>query len=143
MMPMMISNSVWSWFGQRRACRKRATEILDKVGLGHRLKHRPRELSGGEMQRAAIARALVNHPRVLLADEPTGNLDADTGAQIVQLLRDLNRKEGLTIIMVTHNLEIAAETDRVVRHGFGPGRGGKAGARTIHRQHPRELRAYQ
>jgi lipoprotein-releasing system ATP-binding protein len=89
--------------------------ILEKVGLGHRLKHRPRELSGGEMQRAAIARALVNHPRVLLADEPTGNLDADTGSQIVQLLRDLNRKEGLTIIMVTHNLEIAHETDRVVR----------------------------
>jgi lipoprotein-releasing system ATP-binding protein len=115
MMPMMISNSVWSWFGQRRACRKRAAEILDKVGLSHRLTHRPRELSGGEMQRAAIARALVNHPRVLLADEPTGNLDADTGAQIVRLLRDLNRKEGLTIIMVTHNLEIAAETDRVVR----------------------------
>jgi lipoprotein-releasing system ATP-binding protein len=115
MVPMMISNSVWSWFGNRARFRKRAMAILEKVGLGHRLKHRPRELSGGEMQRAAIARALVNHPRVLLADEPTGNLDADTGSQIVQLLRDLNRKEGLTIIMVTHNLEIAHETDRVVR----------------------------
>lgn len=64
---------------------------------------------------AAIARALINHPRVLLADEPTGNLDAATGAEIVRLLRDLNRQEGLTIIMVTHNLDIAAESDRVVR----------------------------
>jgi lipoprotein-releasing system ATP-binding protein len=67
------------------------------------------------MQRAAIARALVNRPRVLLADEPTGNLDADTGADIVRLLRDLNRQEGLTIVMVTHNLELVGETDRVVR----------------------------
>ena len=67
------------------------------------------------MQRAAIARALINRPRILLADEPTGNLDADTGAHIVRLLRDLNRNDGLTIIMVTHNLDIVAETDRVVR----------------------------
>jgi lipoprotein-releasing system ATP-binding protein len=71
------------------------------------------------MQRAAIARALVNRPRVLLADEPTGNLDAGTGGEIVRLLRDLNRQEGLTIIMVTHNLEIIAETDRVVRLAAG------------------------
>jgi lipoprotein-releasing system ATP-binding protein len=86
------------------------------------------------MQRAAIARALVNRPRVLLADEPTGNLDADTGAGIARLLRDLNRQDGLTIIMVTHNLDLVGETDRVVRlvagrveealspaHGLGPG----------------------
>ena len=71
------------------------------------------------MQRAAIARALINQPRILLADEPTGNLDADTGAEIVRLLRDLNQQEGLTIIMVTHNLDIVAETDRVVR--WSPG----------------------
>jgi lipoprotein-releasing system ATP-binding protein len=115
LMPQMIEQSVLGWWGRRRELRKRGADILERVGLGHRLRHKPRELSGGEMQRAAIARALVNRPRVLLADEPTGNLDADTGADIVRLLRDLNRQEGLTIVMVTHNLELVGETDRVVR----------------------------
>jgi lipoprotein-releasing system ATP-binding protein len=115
LVPHMIAASLTGWWKQRRALKKRATDLLERVGLAHRLRHRPRELSGGEMQRAAIARALVNDPRILLADEPTGNLDAETGAQIVQLLRDLNRAQGLTIIMVTHNLEMAAESDRVVR----------------------------
>jgi lipoprotein-releasing system ATP-binding protein len=115
LVPMMIQHSLWSWLGKRRGLRKRAAELLDRVGLAHRLKHRPKELSGGEMQRAAIARALINQPRVLLADEPTGNLDAETGQHIVSLLRDLNRADGLTIVMVTHNLELAHETDRIVR----------------------------
>jgi lipoprotein-releasing system ATP-binding protein len=115
LVPSMIAHSVWDWWGRRQGLRRRGTELLERVGLAHRLKHRPRELSGGEMQRAAIARALINQPRILLADEPTGNLDAATGAEIVQLLRDLNQREGLTIIMVTHNLEIVASTDRVVR----------------------------
>jgi lipoprotein-releasing system ATP-binding protein len=115
LMPQLISHSVGSWLWNRRALRRRATDLLERVGLRHRLKHRPRELSGGEMQRAAIARALVNEPRVLLADEPTGNLDSANGTQIIQLLRDLNRQSGLTIVMVTHNLEIVHETDRVVR----------------------------
>jgi lipoprotein-releasing system ATP-binding protein len=115
LMPKMIALPVRGWFRERRALKQSATELLDRVGLGHRLHHKPRELSGGEMQRAAIARALINRPRVLLADEPTGNLDADKGVEIVRLLRDLNRQEQLTIIMVTHNMEIVANTDRVVR----------------------------
>jgi lipoprotein-releasing system ATP-binding protein len=115
LMPQMIAHSVWGWLRRGRVLKKRAAELLERVGLGHRLKHRPQELSGGEMQRAAIARALINRPRILLADEPTGNLDAGTGTEIVHLLRDLNRGEGLTIIMVTHNLDIVAETDRMVR----------------------------
>jgi lipoprotein-releasing system ATP-binding protein len=119
LVPQMIAHSLTSWFGQGRALRQRATELLERVGLGHRLKHRPVELSGGELQRAAIARALINEPRILLADEPTGNLDADTGTDIVRLLRDLNRASGLTIIMVTHNLDIIAETDRMVRLAEG------------------------
>lgn len=113
--PAMITHSVWSWWGQRRRLREQAKEMLEKVGLSHRLTHRPRELSGGEMQRAAIARALINRPRILLADEPTGNLDAANGQHIMQLLRDLNHKEGLTIVMVTHNLDLVHDTDRVVR----------------------------
>jgi lipoprotein-releasing system ATP-binding protein len=115
LVPQMIGHSVWSWLRRRRAIHRRGEELLERVGLSHRRRHRPRELSGGEMQRAAIARALVNQPEILLADEPTGNLDASTGGEIVRLLRDLNRCDGLTIIMVTHNLDIVAETDRVVR----------------------------
>src|SRR5437879_5047550 len=119
LMPQMIRCSAWSWWRAKRALRQHATSLLDRLGLGHRLKHRPSELSGGEMQRAAIARALVNRPRVLLADEPTGNLDSGNGQQIMQLLRDLNRSEGLTIVMVTHNLDLVADTDRVVRLADG------------------------
>jgi lipoprotein-releasing system ATP-binding protein len=115
LMPQMIGHTVRGWLSRRRELRTRAAELLERVGLGHRAHHRPRELSGGEMQRAAIARALVNRPRILLADEPTGNLDAENGNEIVRLLRDLNRQEGLTIIMVTHNVDLVAPTDRVVR----------------------------
>ncbi|MEE9212487.1 MAG: ABC transporter ATP-binding protein [Phycisphaeraceae bacterium] len=111
MIPAMIGRSVFHWPGTRAKMRKCATQLLERVGLGERLRHRPAKLSGGERQRVAIARALINDPDVLLPDEPTGNLDADTGAQILEVLRDLHRG-GQTIVMVTHDARIAAAADR-------------------------------
>lgn len=118
-MPLMVRHSLLGWLRHRRAHLRAAEALIERVGLAHRKNHRPRELSGGEMQRAAIARALVARPRLLLADEPTGNLDAAAGIEIMRLLGDLNRQEGLTIIMVTHNLEIAARAQRVVKMAEG------------------------
>jgi lipoprotein-releasing system ATP-binding protein len=115
----MITHGVWDFMRHRRRHRRRAMELLEMVGLGHRLKHRPRELSGGEMQRAAIARALVAQPDLLLADEPTGNLDQTTGQEIIRILRTLNRQQNLTIVMVTHDLAIADQADRIVRLAGG------------------------
>lgn len=117
--PLMIGKSVWGFLRRRRAYRRAAERLLALVGLSHRLKHRPRELSGGEMQRAAIARALIAGPDVLLADEPTGNLDRATGQEILELLCSLNRQENLTIVMVTHDLAIAERADRMVRLADG------------------------
>ncbi|WP_406699699.1 ABC transporter ATP-binding protein [Singulisphaera sp. Ch08] len=119
MMPQMIRHGLWSYLGQRDRIRREATALLERVGLGHRLHHLPTELSGGEMQRTAIARALAGNPEVLLADEPTGNLDAATGQGVLELLRDLNRERGLTMIMVTHDHQIALQADRVVRLAQG------------------------
>ncbi len=113
--PLMIAQATLPYLCNRRRHRATATEILEMVGLDHRLKHKPRELSGGEMQRAAIARALIARPDLLLADEPTGNLDHETGRDIIKILRTLNRRQNLTIVMVTHDLEIAGQADRVVR----------------------------
>jgi putative ABC transport system ATP-binding protein len=98
----------------RRERRERAGQILDRVGLGHRLGHRPNELSGGERQRASIARALINDPRIILADEPTGNLDSATGREIMGLLDGLSR-QGKTIILVTHDAGVAAHARRTIQ----------------------------
>ncbi|MEI7556054.1 ABC transporter ATP-binding protein [Candidatus Chlorohelix sp.] len=93
---------------------KRATELLTMVGLGHRLKHKPKELSGGEQQRVAIARALANQPAILLGDEPTGNLDSERGQEILELIFKLREELGLTVILVTHDPKVAARADRVL-----------------------------
>ena len=113
--PLMIRHSIWGYWQRRREYQDRAREMIDRVGLGHRLTHRPSELSGGEMQRAAIARSLVARPEILLADEPTGNLDQSTGRGIIELIAKLNEQERLTIIMVTHDQLIAAEAHRTVK----------------------------
>ncbi|MHB8898689.1 MAG: ABC transporter ATP-binding protein [Thermoguttaceae bacterium] len=112
--PLMIGHSVYGYFRRRRQIQNQAKDLLQLVGLSHRLRHKPRELSGGEMQRAAIARALVSNPQVLLADEPTGNLDYASGREILELLRRLNAEQNLTIVMVTHDLGIAQLADRSV-----------------------------
>ena len=115
LLPAMIAAPLRSAWIRRRDDRQRARELLDLVGLSHRLTHRPRELSGGEMQRAAIARSLMNQPQILLADEPTGNLDRQTGLQILQLLQSLNQDHKLTIVMVTHDPASAQRAHRVVQ----------------------------
>ena len=94
--------------------KKRAEILLRKVGLDHRLDHKPSELSGGERQRVAIARSLANDPEVILADEPTGNLDTKTGEQILALLQELHKKEGKTLIIVTHDDYIAKKAERII-----------------------------
>jgi putative ABC transport system ATP-binding protein len=97
---------------RRRERRRRARALLERVGLGHRLYHRPNQLSGGEQQRVAVARALINRPTLILADEPTGNLDTATSREILSLLKELNREEGITLLVITHEAEIAQTAGR-------------------------------
>ncbi len=110
----MVEHSWLSFKSHRTSLRQRAIEVLKQLGMEHRLKHKPNQLSGGERQRVAIARALMNNPRVLFADEPTGNLDAETGRQIMAVLENLHRNHGQTIAMVTHDRTIARQADRVL-----------------------------
>jgi putative ABC transport system ATP-binding protein len=98
----------------RRQRKQQATELLQRVGLGNRLDHKPNQLSGGQQQRVAIARALVNRPSILLCDEPTGNLDTRTSREIMAFIRALNEREGITVILVTHDLEVARRTKRAL-----------------------------
>ena len=113
MLPGLLSG------GPQAKLRARAVELLETVGLGGRTHHRPDELSGGEMQRVAVARALLSEPAVLLADEPTGNLDSRTGVEVLRLLREATRVRGLTVVMVTHDLNAAAVGDRILRLADG------------------------
>ncbi len=107
-------------YGGGKDGRQRSISALEKVGLGHRLKHRPVELSGGEQQRVGIARALVKNPSIILADEPTGNLDTQSGNDIMAILHQLHQDDGITVLIVTHDPDVAASTDRIVsmRDGY-------------------------
>jgi lipoprotein-releasing system ATP-binding protein len=114
LVPQMVRDNIWSYFKNRKQHRERAIQLLEMVGLGHRLTHKPNQLSGGEMQRTAIARALVSRPSILLADEPTGNLDSENGREVIETLRTLQREENLTVVMVTHDVALAEKADKII-----------------------------
>lgn len=111
---------------------QRGRYLLERMGLGHRMNHRPAELSGGEQQRVAIARALLQEPALVLADEPTGNLDTHTSLEVFALLKELNREEGMTVILATHNLSLAGLSDRVIHMKDGVIREGEADSPPFH-----------
>ena len=111
MMPLTYSHGAIP----ERDARRRAGEMLERVGLGSRVHHQPSQLSGGQQQRVAIARALINRPPLLFADEPTGNLDSRTSEEVLQMFKELNREDGITIILVTHAMEVAEHANRAIR----------------------------
>jgi lipoprotein-releasing system ATP-binding protein len=115
LLPGLIAHGPGAWRRQKREARERAVALLERTGLGERLKHRPNQLSGGERQRVAIARAVFNRPSVLLCDEPTGNLDPRTSEGIRELLLEVNREERQTMVLVTHNEDLAVEAHRMFR----------------------------
>ncbi|HUS92874.1 MAG TPA: ABC transporter ATP-binding protein [Phycisphaerae bacterium] len=119
LLPAKVEASLAGWVSCRKARRAQAVEALEHVGLGDRLRHRPKELSGGERQRVAIARALMNRPKFLLADEPTGNLDSQTGKQIMDVLRKVSREIDQTVVMVTHDASLTRAADRVLHLSDG------------------------
>ena len=129
-LPAMASKSIIGWLGSRKQAKERAKKLLEQLGLGERSNHKPYQLSGGERQRVAIARALMNEPELLLADEPTGNLDWTTGNDILKVFVELNKK-GQTIIMVTHDQRIAQTADRIMVLTDGRIAGKDAAARLI------------
>jgi len=114
-LPALVGAGLAGWTRARKEARQRALRMLELVGLKDRAAHRPSQLSGGERQRVAIARALINQPQILLCDEPTGNLDTDTGASILRLLADVRRQTGCTLVIVTHDERVAAMGDRAIR----------------------------
>ena len=117
-LPAMASSGTLGWLARGGSVKKRGRELLASLGLAERMKHKPHQLSGGERQRVAIARALINEPAIVLADEPTGNLDSETGDGILGVLKGLNRA-GQSIVMVTHNNRIAAQAGHVVKLADG------------------------
>ncbi len=114
LIPRMVQDGFFRYLKNKRSYRKRAIELLEMVGLSHRLTHKPSQLSGGEMQRTAIARSLISDPSILLADEPTGNLDSENGAEVMETLTALRKHENLTVVMVTHDDQLASQADRVI-----------------------------
>ncbi len=116
--PMMRSGTL-GWLGKKAEAGEKAAALLESLGLGQRLRHRPPQLSGGERQRVAIARALVSEPSILFCDEPTGNLDEKTSEGIISLLMEINKELGQTMVLVTHNDDLAGSTDRLLRLSSG------------------------
>jgi len=119
LVPKMVQDGFFSYLRNKSTYKDRAMELLELVGMQHRITHKPSELSGGEMQRTAIARALISDPSILLADEPTGNLDEENGAEVMETLDSLRQQENLTVVMVTHDNGLADRADAVIHLAGG------------------------